>query len=85
MKKKLIQVLIAFGISSAMVRPAHAQDASAQAFAIVSALKQQQSEIAENQTKLDEKIVDLSEKIRVARIFMIRAGGKHKQLPIPKK
>ena len=80
MTTKLIRFLTTFAISGAIVQSAHAEDASAQALAIVSALKQQQSEIAENQTKLDEKIADLSEKIRVARLFMSRAGGKHKAL-----
>jgi hypothetical protein len=80
MTTKRIRLLTVFGISAAIIPSAHAQDASSQAFAIVSALKQQQTEIAENQTKLDEKITDLSEKIRVARLFMSRAGGKHKPL-----
>jgi hypothetical protein len=80
MTTRLIQFLIVFAICGAIVQSTRAQDASAQAFAIVTALKQQQSEIAENQTKLDEKIAELGEKIRVARVFMSRAGGKHKPL-----
>ena len=84
MTTKRNRFLTVFGISAAIVQSAHAQDTSAQAFAIVTALKQQQTEIAENQTKLDEKIADLSEKIRVARLFMSRAGGKHKP-PAPSK
>lgn len=55
-----------------------AQDSSAQLFNAVNALKQQQAELADNQTKLDQKIADVGETIRVARLFMSRAGGKHK-------
>jgi hypothetical protein len=61
-----------------------AQDGSAQLFDAVNALKRQQAEIVDNQAKLDEKLADVAEKIRAARIFMSRAGGKHKPPPPPK-
>jgi hypothetical protein len=47
----------------------------AQALADVAA---QQSIIAENQTKIDEKVAAVAEEIRVARIFAGRTGGKTK-------
>lgn len=53
-------------------------DAAVQLLESVNALKQQQTQIAESQTETDEKIADLAEKIRVARVYMSRAGGKHK-------
>jgi len=71
-------------IAGALIWPVRAQDASAQLVAAVNALKQQQAEIADNQGKLDQKIADVSESVRVARIFMSRAGGKHKPPPPPK-
>jgi ABC-type transporter Mla subunit MlaD len=61
-----------------MLCPAKAQNASTQLVSAVNELKQQQAQIADNQTKIDSKIADLVETIRVARIFMSRAGGKHK-------
>lgn len=38
----------------------------------------QQTVIAENQSKIDEKVNSIGEEIRVARIFVGRAGGKTK-------
>jgi hypothetical protein len=38
----------------------------------------QQTLIAENQVKIDEKVAQIAEEIRVARIFAGRAGGKAK-------
>lgn len=38
----------------------------------------QQSIIAENQSRVDEKVAAIAEEIRVARIFAGRAGGKAK-------
>ena len=47
----------------------------AQAIAEVAA---QQTIIAENQAKIDEKVAAVAEEIRVARIFAGRTGGKAK-------
>ena len=66
---------------AAVAWPAHAQDQAAQLLATVNGLKQQQAQIADNQAKLDQKIAEVGESIRVARIFMSRAGGKHKPPP----
>jgi prefoldin subunit 5 len=63
-----------------MVHASNGQDQPAQLFAAVSALQKQQAELAGNQTQLDSKLTDLAETIRVARLFMSRAGGKHKPL-----
>ena len=38
----------------------------------------QQTVIAENQTKIDEKVAAIAEEVRVARIFAGRTGGKTK-------
>jgi hypothetical protein len=70
--------LILFGAAT------NAQDESAQLLDAVNALKRQQVQIAENQTKLDQQMADVAETIREARIFMSRAGGKHKPPPPPK-
>lgn len=44
--------------------------------AIVTAIAAQQATIADNQTKLDQKLAAVAEDLRVARIFVGRAGGK---------
>lgn len=47
----------------------------AQALAEVAA---QQTQIAENEVKIEEKVTAVAEEVRVARIFSGRAGGKTK-------
>ncbi|HST31667.1 MAG TPA: hypothetical protein VLK27_12605 [Chthoniobacterales bacterium] len=85
MTKNSILALTLSCIFAATLSLRGAQDSPSQVFEVVNALKDQQAAIADNQTKLDEKIADLTEKIRSARLYMIRAGGTHKPLPIPKK
>jgi hypothetical protein len=85
MTKNFILTLASLPIFVAMLGSVDAQDASAQLLKAVSELTQQQAQIADNQTKIDGKIADLGETIRVARIYMSRAGGKHKPPPPPKK
>jgi hypothetical protein len=84
MTKNFILTLALLAIFVAMLSSVGAQDARAQLLKAVSELTQQQAQIADNQTKIDGKIADLGETIRVARIFMSRAGGKHKPPPPPK-
>jgi hypothetical protein len=78
MSKDFTVILLLLAIFAAMLCPAKAQNASIQLVSAVNELKRQQAQIADNQTKIDSKIADLVETIRVARIFMSRAGGKHK-------
>ena len=84
MKKHFLGLFCLFVIGIALVWPTQAQDATPQLLAAVNSLKQQHAEIADNQGKLDQKIAEVGETIRVARIFMSRAGGKHKPPPPPK-
>ena len=84
MTKNFILTLALLAIFVAMLSSVGAQDARAQLLKAVSELTQQQAQIGDNQTKIDGKIADLGETIRVARIFMSRAGGKHKPPPPPK-
>ena len=83
MKKGVTHVLACLSIFASMFCSSNAQEPS-NLVAAVDALKKQQPEIADNQTKIDEKIADLTENIRLARLYMSRGGGKHKPLPIPK-
>jgi hypothetical protein len=56
-----------------------------QLFSVVKELQIQQTQIADNQTKIDSKIADLAETVRAARIFASRLGGAHKPFIAPKK
>ncbi len=84
MSKIAVLALISLSIFAAMLSSGDAQDSSSSIIQVVNALKQQQAQLADNQNNIDQKIADLSEKIRSARIFMSRAGGKHKPPPPPK-
>jgi hypothetical protein len=85
MSKIAAVVLMFLSSSAVMLCSGNAQDPPSPIFQIVNALKQQQTQLADNQTKIDEKLAGLDETIREARIFMSRAGGKHKPPPPPKK
>ena len=83
MNKTSVLALISLSIFAAMLCSGNAQDPPSPILQIVNGLKEQQTQLAANQNKIDEKIADLGEKIRVARLFMSRAGGKHKPPPKP--
>jgi len=83
MKKRAIQAVAFVSIFASLFCSSSAQEPS-NLVATVDSLKKQQSQIADNQTKLDEKISDLTESIRVARLYMSRGGGKHIVLPVKK-
>jgi outer membrane murein-binding lipoprotein Lpp len=48
-----------------------------QVSAILQQLQTQQTELNSNQTKIDTKVSDLAEAVRVARLYTKRAGGMH--------
>ena len=50
---------------------------------LVKELQAIQAQVADNQSKIDIKIADIAEAIRVAKIEASRGGGKH--IPPPKK
>ena len=84
MNKTSVLALTSLSIFAAMLCSGNAQDPPSPILQIVNGLKEQQTQLAANQNKIDEKIADLGETIRVARLFMSRAGGKHKLAPPPK-
>jgi hypothetical protein len=55
-----------------------------QPLAIVKELQVQQAQLADNQTKIETKIADLAETVRLARIYAHRSGGGHKPFIPPK-
>ena len=75
---KIFVVVLILLILAATLGTGVAQDPPSPIFEVVKALQQQQAQLAENQNNIDQKIADLGESIRVARLFMSRAGGKHK-------
>ena len=81
MNKTFLIVLVLSAIFAATLGTGVAQDPPSPIFQVVNALKQQQTQLAENQNSIDEKLAGLEDTIRVARIFMSRAGGKHKAPP----
>jgi len=80
MRKNFTSQPMLLAIFAAMLCPAKAQNASTQLVSAVNELKQQQAQIADNQTKIDSKIADLSRNNSVARIFMSRAGASTNRL-----
>lgn len=85
MSKTAAVALVFLSIFAVPLGSGNAQDPPSSIFQVVDALKQQQTQLADNQNKIDEKLAGLDETIRTARIFMSRAGGKHKPPPPPKK
>jgi peptidoglycan hydrolase CwlO-like protein len=81
MNKTFLIVLVLSAIFAATLETGVAQDPPSPIFQVVNALKQQQTQLAENQNSIDEKLAGLEDTIRAARIFMSRAGGKHKAPP----
>lgn len=63
-------------VAAVLPLAAQAPDASdqEQLFAIVKEVQTQQAQIADNQTKIEAKLVELAETIRVARIFAGKSG-----------
>jgi outer membrane murein-binding lipoprotein Lpp len=55
-----------------------------QVFVAVKDLQTQQKQIADNQTKIEAKVAEAVEAIRVARLYTGRLGGAHKPPPPPK-
>jgi hypothetical protein len=76
MKLTLLFVVCAFVtfVSSAPAQPAQPNGAQAELAALVKEVRAQQTVIAGNQAKINEKLAALGESIRVARIYSSRGG-----------
>jgi hypothetical protein len=78
--KRLPALIAFFSLTLLLVAPAaEAPDASQQqeqVLAVVQEVRGQQVAIAENQAKIDAKLVTIAESLRVARIYSSRGGGK---------
>ena len=74
---KTITLLGALGLLAASIgaqSPAPARDDQRELQALIKQVQAQQLELAENQAKIDAKLVSLGEAIRVARIYSSRGG-----------
>ena len=85
MKRRLFAALFALSLIGLFTANGQDQNAAFQGkiMELVKDIQAQHSQIASNQTKIDTKLADLTETIRVARIFSSRAGGGH-AAPAPK-
>jgi len=73
MKKWILLGAFAFFATSAGAQAPAATDQK-QVETLVKAVQAQQAQIAENQAKIDAKLVTLAEAIRVAKIYSSRGG-----------
>jgi hypothetical protein len=77
---KRIPILTAFFLLLAAARAADApstnQQQEQQILAVAKEVQTQQLAIAENQVKIDEKLAEIAEHLRLARIYTARGGGK---------
>ena len=68
--------LLALAAAPAAEAPSASQQQIEQVLALAKEVQVQQIAIAENQAKIDAKLVTIAESIRVARIYATRTGGK---------
>ena len=72
--KKII-LLGAFAlVAASLAAPAPVADQSPQVQALMKEVQAQQIQLADNQTKIDAKLVELAEAIRLAKIYASRGG-----------
>jgi hypothetical protein len=79
MKRRFFAALFAIALIGLFTASAQDQNALFQGkiMELVKDIQAQHSQMASNQAKIDTKLADLTETIRVARIFSSRAGGGH--------
>jgi hypothetical protein len=73
-----VLVALAFGLTLPERTSGQAGSDEAALAALVTEIVAQQTQIADNQAKIDERIATIAEDVRVARIFVARGGGKAK-------
>lgn len=64
-------------LAAASLTPLRAQTATQsdqQLLAVIKEIQTQQAQIADNQTKIEQKLVTVAEAVRVARIYSSRGG-----------
>ena len=68
--------LFLLAVAPAAEAPGASPQEVEQVLAIAREVQVQQASIAENQSKIDEKLAGIAENMRVARIYSTRSGGK---------
>ena len=76
--KRMSAHLLLVAVFAVVLGPARASDKDADLLSAVKLLRSQQAEITDNEAKIETKLGELAETVRVARIFMSRSGGGHK-------
>ena len=76
MRRQFLAAISFIALTAALPLAAQAPDASEQQqlVALVKEIQAQQAQIADNQTKIETKLAELAEAIRVARLFAGKAG-----------
>lgn len=88
--KPLIPSLLIAAVFAAGTVMAQTPDGNDQLLNLVKDLTAKQAQLVDNEGKIETKVTDLAEAIRVARIFMSRAGGPHiapspgSNIPVPR-
>lgn len=73
----MTRLLLLACLVTACATPLHAQTPAPpdqQLLAVIKEIQTQQAQIADNQTKIEQKLVTVTEAVRVARIFASRGG-----------
>jgi hypothetical protein len=75
MKRSLIVLLFVtlFAVLSSLAQTSDPKDDQEKVLTLAKEVQAQQAQIAANQTKIDAKLADLAETLRVARIFSSRS------------
>jgi len=80
--KRLSSLILLFSLALLVAAPGadapSTNQQEQQVLAVAKEVQEQQAAIAENQAKIDAKLVTIAESLRVARIYSTRAGGGKK-------
>ena len=72
--KKIILLCLLAVLTASLPGQSPSPEQSAQVDALIKQLQAQQTQLAENQAKIDARLAELAETIRVARIYASRGG-----------
>lgn len=79
MKMKRSALFLAGGLMTALLfAPNFSHGETDPSFALAQEVITQQKTIVDNQAKIDAKIAEIAEELRLARIFVSRSGGGRK-------
>jgi outer membrane murein-binding lipoprotein Lpp len=75
--KTIARFILVTAVIGALPLAAQTPNADDELLGLIKDLNAKQTQLADNQAKMDSKVSDLVEAIRVARLLMSRAGGPH--------